>query len=182
MTSQQETQAAALMVRTQGGDSLAYAELLTVLANLGRRYARGRLGEVPWLEDVVQEALLSIHAARHTYDPRRPFAPWFYAILSSRLIDQLRRERRVRAREVVTGELPEVAVAAGPRDETDLDLVKAALAALPARQREIVSALKLRGESVKEVSRRLSMSESAVKVAAHRAYRALRRFIGSRGA
>lgn len=183
MTSQQETQAAALMVRTQGGDTLAYAELLTVLANLGRRYARSRLGAVPWVEDVVQEALLSLHAARHTYDPRRPFAPWFYAILSSRLIDQVRKERRVRAREVVAGAVPDVAAAPpAMRDETDFDLVKAALAALPARQREIVTAIKLRDESVRDVSRRLSMSESAVKVAAHRAYQALRRLLGSRGA
>ena len=56
----------------------------------------------------------------------------------------------------------------------------AALEALPARQREIVSALKLRDESVKEVSQRLGMTESAVKVTAHRGYRALRRLLGKR--
>src|SRR5262245_56374242 len=101
MTSHQELQATALMIRTQDGDGLAYAELLTMLAGAARRFARGRLGDVPWLDDVVQETLVSLHAARRTYDRRRPFAPWFYAILSNRLIDVLRKERRVAAHEVV---------------------------------------------------------------------------------
>jgi RNA polymerase sigma-70 factor (ECF subfamily) len=186
MTSQQESQATALMIRAQGADPLAYAELLTLLASAARRFARGRLGDVPWLDDVVQETLLSIHGARHTYDARRPFAPWFYAILSSRLIDVLRKERRVQSRELVADVLPEsyaVATAyADGRDEVDFERVKAALAALPPRQREVVSALKLEDESVKDVSRRLGMSESAVKVTAHRGYRALRRFLGRRDA
>jgi RNA polymerase sigma-70 factor (ECF subfamily) len=98
MTSEQERQATALIVRAQQGDAVAYAELLTLLASLARRYARNRLGDVPWLDDVAQEALLTVHAARPTYDVQRPFAPWFYAILSSRFIDVLRRERRVSGR------------------------------------------------------------------------------------
>jgi RNA polymerase sigma-70 factor (ECF subfamily) len=182
MTAQQETRAAALMAGAQAGDAIAYAELLTMLANVARRYARGRLGDVPWLDDVVQETLVSIDGARRTYDPRRPFAPWFYAILTSRLIDLVRKERRVRAREVVTGTLPEPAAAGDTaldaRRDIDFARVRAALDALPARQRDVVRALKLEDESVKQVSRRLGMSESAVKVTAHRGYRALRRFFG----
>lgn len=184
MTGQQELQAAALITRAQNGDALAYAELLTLLANVAKRYARGRLGDVPWLDDVVQETLWSIHAARRTYDPRRPFAPWFYAILANRLIDVLRKERRVRAREIVAEALPEPAAVsfAGGRDDMDFERVKAALDTLPPRQREIVSALKLGDESVRDVSRRFGMSESAVKVTAHRGYKALRRFLRGRDA
>jgi len=181
MTAQQESQATALIIRAHDGDALAYAELLTLLANTARRYARGRLGDVPWLDDVVQETLVSVHGARRTYDPRRPFAPWFYAILSSRLIDVLRKEKRVRTREIVADVLPEpaAAVAGGhARGDVDFQQVRAALEALPPRQREIVSALKLRDESVKDVSRRMRMSESAVKVTAHRAYQSLRRVFG----
>src|SRR5258707_900824 len=74
-----------------------------------------------------------------------------------------------------TGQPPE-------RASTDVDFedVKAALAALPPRQREVVSALKLRDESVKNIGERLGMSPSAVKVTAHRGYRALRRLLGHR--
>jgi RNA polymerase sigma-70 factor, ECF subfamily len=184
MTPQQEQQATALMIRAQQGDAVAYAELLTLLAATARLYARNRVGEVPWLDDVAQETLLTVHSARRTYDPRRPFAPWFYSILSSRMIDVLRKERRVQAREVGASVLPEPVGQQGVRpdgaDRVGSDQVRAALDALPARQREIVSGLKLHDESVKELSARLGMTESAVKVTAHRGYRALRRLLGSR--
>jgi len=183
MTSDQERQATALMIRAQHGDTLAYAELLTMLATTARRYARNRLGDVPWLDDVAQETLLTVDGARRTYDPARPFAPWFYAILSSRLIDVLRKERRIGSREVGGDTPPETAVLPEtPEDNVDFGRVRAALDALPARQREVVQALKLQEESVKDVSRRLGMSESAVKVTAHRGYRALRRLLGKRDA
>jgi RNA polymerase sigma-70 factor (ECF subfamily) len=184
MTSQQEQKASSLIVRAQQGDGVAYAELLTMLASMARQYARNRLGDVPWLDDVAQETLLTVHAARRTYDPTRPFAPWFYAILSSRMIDVLRKERRVSAREIGTDVLPEpLARPASTHDGSDVvdpGRVNAALESLPDRQREVVSALKLRDESVKEVSERLGMSPSAVKVTAHRGYKALRRLLGSK--
>lgn len=184
MTPQQEQRATALMIDTQRGDAAAYSELLTLLAATSRQYARNRLGDVPWLDDVAQEVLLTVHKARATWDPRRPFAPWFYAILSHRMIDVLRKERRVSSREVGGDVLPEPVTQAGSgRDglhDVDAGALKSALDSLPPRQREVVSALKLRDESVKEVSARLGMSVSSVKVTAHRGYRALRRLLGSR--
>src|SRR5215475_10429514 len=107
MTAQQEGEATALMIRAQEGDSQAYATLLTMLSSTARQYARNRVGDVAWLDDVTQETLLTIHRARRTYDPRRPFAPWFYAILSSRMIDVLRKQKRVSTREFATDALPE---------------------------------------------------------------------------
>ena len=184
MTPEQERDAGGLMSRAQQGDGAAYAELLTLLAATARRFARNRFGDVAWLDDVAQETLVTVHAARHTYDPRRPFAPWFYAILSSRMIDVLRRERRIAGREVGTYVLPDTgpSMTSTPAREIDgrFDRVRQALDILPARQRDVVSALKLREESVKEIGARLGMSESAVKVTAHRGYRALRRLLGSR--
>ena len=185
MTAGQEQEATVLMSRAQRGDAVAYTALLSLLASTARRYVRNRVGDVAWLEDVAQETLLTIHRARHTYDARRPFAPWFYAILNSRMIDLLRKQKRVSAREVATDALPEWASAVD-RDEAsgtvDLQRLRTALDALPHRQREVVSALKLKDESVKEVSERLGMSQSAVKVTAHRGYKALRRLLGDKDA
>jgi RNA polymerase sigma-70 factor (ECF subfamily) len=168
------------MSRAQAGDQQAYAELLAMLTTVTRQYARGKSGAVPWVEDVVQETLISVHRARHTYDPSRPFAPWFYAIAAHRVIDVYRRERRVTAREQGTDVVPEP-----PHERTvdrsgdvDMDRVRAALDALPARQREVVEGLKLHDESVKQLAARLGMSESAVKVTAHRGYQALKKFLG----
>ena len=184
MTAGQEQEATALMIRAQQGDAVAYATLLTVLASTARQYVRNRVGDVAWLDDVAQETLITIHKARRTYDSRRPFAPWFYAILSSRMIDVLRKEKRVGAREIGTDAIPEGSVEAPPARggsaAVDPQVLKTALEALPDRQREIVTALKLNDESVKDVSERLGMSQSAVKVTAHRGYKALRRFLGGK--
>jgi RNA polymerase sigma-70 factor (ECF subfamily) len=51
---------------------------------------------------------------------------------------------------------------------------------LPERQHEIVRLMKLDGLSVRETAERLNMSVPAVKVAAHRAYKLLRKMAGGR--
>ena len=108
MTAEQEHQSAGLMRLAQAGDQAAYASLLVLLTSTTRQFARARLGAVPWIDDVVQETLLAVHRARQTYDPARPFAPWFYAVASSRMIDVIRRERRVTSREIPSDVLPEL--------------------------------------------------------------------------
>ena len=42
------------------------------------------------VDDLLQEILISIHKARHTYDGERPYKPWAYAIAKFRLQDYLR--------------------------------------------------------------------------------------------
>src|SRR5689334_15729586 len=113
----------------QAGDQAAYASLLVLLAATARKFARARLGAVPWIDDVVQETLLAVHRARQTYDPARPFAPWFYAVASSRLIDVIRRERRVMSRELAGDVVPElVAEETSDRDDIDVEAIHAAVA------------------------------------------------------
>jgi RNA polymerase sigma-70 factor (ECF subfamily) len=180
VTAAEEAQATQLMRLANTGDEAAYAEVLALLTTATKRFARGRAGRVAWVDDVVQETLISVHRARHTWDPSRPLAPWFYAIASHRLVDVWRRERRVASREQGqdTLEAPAPDGAAGEWDDVDMSMVHAALAALPARQRDIVEGLKLRDDSVRGLAARHRMSESAVKVMAHRGYKRLRSVLG----
>lgn len=187
MTGDEETRATVLMRAAQGGEEQAYAELLILLAGVASRYARKRLGDVPWIDDVVQETLVTVHKSRHTYDPSRPFVPWFYAILGTRLIDVLRRERRVATREFGTTTLAETSDPhvdgpwrAGERSTLDPERIRAAVEALPRKQRDVVDALKYQDETVRAAAERLGMSEAAVKITAHRGYKALRRLLGGR--
>jgi RNA polymerase sigma-70 factor (ECF subfamily) len=165
----------------QDGRGDAYADLLVLLTAVSRRYVLSRLGRAPWVEDVVQETLLSVHVARHTYDRHRPFAPWFYAILKSRLIDAVRRERRTAGREIAGQGLPEPSSTESTvGDEIDVEAIRRALASLPERHRQVIHGLKYRDESVRDVAGRLGLSEAAVKVTAHRGYRMLKRLLGGR--
>ena len=81
---------AAWMALAHGGDHDAYRQLLGELANAIETYIRVRFGAIDSLEDCVQECLLVIHKARHTYDPVRPFRPWLFTLVRHRTIPRLR--------------------------------------------------------------------------------------------
>ncbi len=168
------------MRRAHTGDEAAYAEMLAALVPLAQRFVRARVGGVPWMDDVVQTTLVSVDRARHTFDAERAFGPWFYAILRRRLIDAQRQERRISRQELAMDAPPDLPAASHARatDGVDMELVWQALAQLPPRQRAIVEAIQFADEPTRSVAARLDMSQSAVKVAAHRGYRALRRLLG----
>jgi RNA polymerase sigma-70 factor (ECF subfamily) len=181
VTPDQELQAGQWMLCAQQGDQRAYEELLRLIAREARSFVGRRVAWADWTEDVVQEVLLTVHRTRHTYDPARPFAPWFYAIASSRLIDVLRSRKRVTAREVADEEAMAAQPApagAEPASEVSEALAQA-VANLPRVQREVVSLLKYEDLSVREVAARMQMTEGAVKAMAHRGYKVLRRTVGA---
>ncbi len=177
---QDEAWLAAGMRRAQTGDASAYAALLEELADRARRLARLLLRAERDVEDVAQEVLIAVHKARHTYDPARPFLPWFHAIARHRISDARRRRARVDLHEVADEQL--VALAADEphgAPHARAEEVRAALAALPERQRQVVRLLKLDGCSVREVADATGLGESNVKVIAHRAYAAMRKRLGA---
>jgi RNA polymerase sigma-70 factor (ECF subfamily) len=169
------------MRRAQDGDGGAYEALLNELTAYLTIYVRKRLTEPDWVEDVVQETLISIHQHRHTYDPSRSFGSWLNAIALHRLIDLMRKRRRVHAREHLAGsESEDSRSAADPAPHpAAFDGLHRALASLSGRQRHVIELLKWEGFSVREVAEKTGMSESSVKVTAHRGYRLLRRLLVS---
>jgi RNA polymerase sigma-70 factor (ECF subfamily) len=123
----------------------------------------------------VQESLLAVHRARHTYDPARPFAPWLYAIVQNRFIDALRVQRRRVLRELQADAALEFGNRAPQERDALLRDVRRAVSGLPDNQRRVIELLKFEDLSVREVATRLGMTEANVKVTAHRGYRALRK-------
>jgi RNA polymerase sigma-70 factor, ECF subfamily len=88
-----------LMGRAQDGDRDAYRALLEAVARYLRVLAARRFRDAGDIDDSVQDILLTIHAMRHTYDPRRPFGPWLVTIANRRMIDRLRTNMRTHSRE-----------------------------------------------------------------------------------
>ncbi len=162
-----------LMRQAQDGDKAAYEALLRELCAILTGYVHRRLGATAAAEDVIQDILVSIHSARHTYRQDKPFAPWFFAIARYRLADYWRRVFRMMEESSDEG-----ADHAADEDNHLSDGLKerlwTALSRLPERQRRVVSLLKLEGRSIREAAKELKMTESALKVTAHRGYRALR--------
>jgi RNA polymerase sigma-70 factor (ECF subfamily) len=76
--------------------------------------------------------------------------------------------------EQLTDEMPESLAAHEPRSDPNLE---DAVARLPEQQREAFSMLKIEGLSIEEAAQRAGVTEGALRVRAHRAYKALRRLI-----
>ena len=172
----------ALMQAAQDGDQAAYLTLLRAITPWVRRIAARGLSNPHAAEDVVQDTLLSLHAARHTYDPARPFKPWLLAIARARLIDHLRRSIRAAGRETALQDRHEtIADPAANQVQEGWDpgawgsrALRAAIGTLPAGQREAVILLKLKEMSLQDASRTTGQSVNALKVAVHRAILRLR--------
>lgn len=126
-------------------------------------------------DDLVQETLLRLHRARHTYRPPDPVLPWVFAIARHVRVDQYRKRRRIAMREEAVE--PEVlqARAAGTEPAPDeLPDFNTLMSFLPDSQREVLTMLKVLGMSVDEVARATSTTAGSVKQKAHRAYERLR--------
>ena len=166
----------ALMARAQDGDRDAYSVLLEESARIIRAFLARRLQDDSEVEDVVQETLLTVHRVRHTYDPERPFLPWLFALTRRRLVDALRRQGR-RPTTVSLDDGQELGVVL-PRDHEHRDALNEAIAKLPEGQRDLIEMLKVQDIPVRDVARKLDMTENAVRVAAHRAIQRLRSLLG----
>lgn len=167
-----------LMARAQGGDAEAYRRLLEgILPYLRPLVARWHRNPRD-IEDTVQDVLLTLHAIRHTYDPRRPFTPWLAAIAGRRAIDRLRREQRARrgADALKAEQETFVQPPANTEDEASRDeALHRAVESLPPGQRQAVTLLKLREMSLKQAAATSGMSIPSLKVAMHRALKNLRK-------
>lgn len=166
-----------LMARAQSGDRQAYRALLRDLTPYLRSLAVRWFKHPSEAEDAVQDVLLTIHMVRHAYDPARPFGPWLVAIANRRFIDRLRRDTRMKAREISLAAEHETfpePQANLDRDSSEQAALSEAIGRLPPEQRQAVTLLKLDELSLKEASARSGRSIAALKVATHRAIRNLR--------
>ncbi len=166
-----EARLKALMSDALAGDAAAYRTLLGETAAHLRGYFARRLAERADAEDLVQETLVAIHSRRSTYDERQPFTPWLHAIARYKLIDHFRRAGR--RSELALDDAGELASHADHEDALAKRDVEQLLARLPRRTQSLMRSIKLEGMSTAEVAARSGMSESAVKVAVHRAIRSL---------
>jgi RNA polymerase sigma factor (sigma-70 family) len=176
---------AGLMRSAQDGDGSAYAALLREITPWLRQMMRHqrRFLQPQDIEDLVQDVLLSLHAVRATYDPKRPFLPWLAAIARNRLADSARRYVRRAANEVAAEKLPVTFPderAKRPMDAYgDPEALRHAIESLPRGQRRAVELLKLRELSLKEAARESGMTVGALKVAVHRGIQALRKALST---
>lgn len=170
----------ALMQAAQAGDRGAYRSLLERLTLRLRILVRRR---APWLdrdeiEDLVQETLISVHLARASYDPSRPFLPWVGAIARCRIVDAVRARGRRAALDVAVSDSIETFSGSETNNHAENVVnflaVRRALDTLSPAERDALTMLRLRQMTLAEASQESGTSVAALKVAVHRAGKRLR--------
>ncbi len=170
-----------LMRAALDGDARAYRTLLGEVRTRLVRYVAARLSRqlVAQADDIVQETLLAIHARRLTYDRSQPVTPWIFAIARYKLIDHLRRHK-ARPTMPLDEDLAVFAADDEPATAARLD-IETALSTIPARQRELIRAVKIEGAGIAEAAAAQGMSETAAKVSIHRTMKSLTAKFGGGG-
>jgi RNA polymerase sigma-70 factor (ECF subfamily) len=165
----------ALMARVARGDELAFRQLSRrhVPAMLG--LARRILGNAADAEDVAQEAMLRVWTHAPRWQPLAAFRTWLTRITVNLCLDRKRRAPWVALE--AAGEIVDPAPGAGEKAEHDEreQLVQAAIAELPARQRTAIMLTYGDGMSNAQVADVLDTSVSAVETLLVRGKQNLRR-------
>lgn len=188
-----------LMERYVDGDRRAFEQLHAALEGRLRGFLIKLVRDDPACDDLLQLTLLKAHLARDRFrvpgnDPDGAVQAWYFAIARNVAMDFLRdRHRKDKRREPKpaasegradpVAELPDARpnpLEHGEQSEHEqiiIEEVRVAIERLPATQREVIELHKLQGMSMADIATRLQVREGAIRVRAHRAYKALARLL-----
>jgi RNA polymerase sigma-70 factor, ECF subfamily len=134
-------------------------------------------------EDLLQQTMLQIHAARGRFFRGADVVPWAFAIARRLLIDSYRRRRR--EAKVIEEGGPEALPAPSTEEMLHRKRLTQSLEdevlKLPEAQRVAFELTKREGLSLREVAEVLGTTVTAVKLRLHRAHVALRAAVGEPG-
>ncbi len=159
----------AIVQQVLQGDRAAYRLIVERYQNTVFACARAVTGNDADAKDAAQEAFIRLYRHLAQFDPRRPLKPYLMriAVNCSRNINGTRRGWEP---------LEETSEAVAPADATEPErhaTVRELVERLPQTLREVCALFYFAEHSCKEVAEILQMSESAVKVALHRARKKL---------
>jgi len=167
------------VVRAMNGDEEAFVRLAeryeAKVWTMASRFARSR----PELEDLVQDLFVRVWRGLPSYRAQAPFEHWLMSVAVRGCYDFLRKHRRRRESERPLGP----AEGRGTVDEAEerarerrqaSEIVALLLEQLAPRDQVLVTLLELEGRSVRETAGLTGLSESNVKVRAHRARKRMR--------
>ena len=167
------------------GDAEAFSELVRLYQRPVYNMCYRMLGNPQEAEDAAQETFLRAYRALKSYDPKRKFATWLLSVAANYCIDQHRKRRitQVDMEAIPAGELS----AGGKSNEAHIiegeagAAIQDLLDGLPPKDRAALILHYWYDYSYKEISKELSLTESAVKSRMHRARRSLAEQMQSAG-
>jgi RNA polymerase sigma-70 factor (ECF subfamily) len=187
-----DDEGARLMLAWRAGEDVAFDRLVELHSGQVWALVSRFMGRHPGREDLVQEVFLRVVRARERYQPTARFTTWLYRIVFNLCVNETQRGA---GREAVSLDGP-MGTAAGREGQTRewedeglegpsermerADLVgqvRAAIAALPEKQRMALILAKYDEMPYVEIGVVLGASEKAVKSLVHRAREGLRELL-----
>ncbi len=159
------------------GNSVAFSQLVESYQKPVYNLCYRMLGNAEDAEDASQETFLRAYKSMRRYDRSRPFSTWLLSIAAHYCIDQIRKRRMtvVSIEDLPVPDLPDHALGleatVGLKEQQRR--VRVLLENLDATDRAAVVMYYWYDFSYEEISRALSLTESAVKSRLHRARRAM---------
>jgi len=121
------------------GDEAAFARLFAHFAPRVKAFLMRSGAEATLAEECTQEVMSTLWQKAHLFDPTRASAAtWIFTIARNRKIDALRKQRRPEPEDLPWGQDPEPDQADVLALQQESDQLGRAIAALPAKQRELI--------------------------------------------
>lgn len=162
-----------LMSRYVAGDYDAFRELYERYCTVLQAAVRRRVGDEEVARDIVQQAFLRFHRARHDFRQGAAVRPWLYTIAFNLARDWGRKWGKRTMVEWNERDFPTESEDRLERVE-DMRRMRAALDELDDKHREVIDLHWFEGLSFREIAEVTGDGLSAVKVRAHRTYKRLR--------
>ncbi len=174
----------ATMAAIAAGDTRAFARLVGQMTPVLLRFTQSILVASPGeAEEVVQEALVRLWQRADAWQPNGRVVTWLHRVAYRLAIDALRKRRP----SVAIDDVAEVIADGKPLASTRLDhadevrAIRAAIAALPERQRSAIVLCHFQGLAQAEAAAVMGIGEHAYESLLARARRSLRATVAGRG-
>lgn len=175
---------AELMLRVRSGDSASFALLLDRHRNPVIHFLYRMVQNQAVAEELAQEVFLRVYRSRASYEPTAKFTTWLFRIATRLALNSMRDGRHERGNESMDAS-EHLTASIRCRDhspsaeqtlirEASLGEIRAAIDALPGKQRAAVLMHKYQDMGYVQIAAVLECSESAVKSLLFRAYETLR--------
>ena len=173
---------AALMIRFQKGDHLAFEGLIEKFKMPVLNYIYRQIGNSSEAEDIAQNVFIQVYKSAERYQPSAKFTTWLFTIARNLCLNEFRRRGRHPLESLQEGTNvdperdppqftdPKARSPAIETSEKELEkYILAAIQKLPENQRTAVLLCRYEGLSYEEIAKILDATPSAVKSLLHRA-------------
>ena len=165
----------AILRRAQNGDSDAFAAIVAEHGSMVYSIAWHFFGDRNRGEEIAQDVFLQLYRNLEKIESRAHLTFWLRQVTSRRCIDEV---RRAGPRRVSLDDAGEVAVAPVASDPLAMRRLREMVAAIPERQRLIVTLRYQEDLDPSDIGRIVGMPVNTIKSHLHRAILALRKKMG----